>query len=85
MLVRKFNISVEEKLSLANRFGVTIGYYKPSREEYHEIVKKLAKKHENITLSQKELCEEANRWEMRHGGSSGRTAQQFIDWLAGKI
>ncbi|WP_369700358.1 DUF815 domain-containing protein [Clostridium estertheticum] len=40
MLVRKFNISVEEKLSLANRFGVTIGYYKPSREEYHEIVKR---------------------------------------------
>ena len=79
------NDTMQEKLSLANRFGVTIGYYNPSREEYHEIVKKLAKKHENITLSEKELCEQANRWEMRHGGYSGRTAQQFINWLAGKI
>ncbi|MCB2357222.1 DUF815 domain-containing protein, partial [Clostridium estertheticum] len=70
---------------LANRFGLTIGYNNPSRDEYDEIVKELAKKHENITLSQKELCEEANRWEMQHGGASGRTAQQFINWLAGKI
>ncbi|MBU3176479.1 ATP-binding protein, partial [Clostridium estertheticum] len=79
------NDTMQEKLSLANRFGLTIGYNNPSRDEYDEIVKELAKKHENITLSQEELCEEANRWEMQHGGASGRTAQQFINWLAGKI
>ena len=37
------------------------------------------------TLSDQELCAEANKWEMSHGGISGRTAQQFINYLAGRI
>ena len=75
--------TVEEKLSLVNRFGVTINYSKPTRNEYLEIVKELAKRYPEITLSEKELCEEANKWEMWHGGISGRTAQQFINYISG--
>lgn len=76
--------TMQEKLSLSARFGVTIGYYKPSQKEYFEIVKALAGKHPEITLTDEELCAEANKWELSHGGISGRTASQFINYLSGK-
>ncbi len=74
--------TMEEKLSLANRFGVTIGYYKPSRQEYHDIVRNLALRN-GLQIDEKELNLEADRWELNHGGVSGRTAQQFINHLLG--
>ncbi|MDO4274030.1 MAG: ATP-binding protein [Eubacteriales bacterium] len=73
--------TMQEKLSLVARFGVTIGYYKPSQKEYFNIVITLARKHPEITLSDEELTAEANKWEMSHGGISGRTAQQFVNYL----
>ncbi len=76
--------TMEEKLSLVNRFGVTINYSKPSQKEYFHIVTELAHK-EGIDMSDEDLCKEANKWELSHGGISGRTAQQFINYLAGKI
>ena len=76
--------TMQEKLSLVNRFGVSINYSKPSQKEYFNIVCQLAKRYDSITLSDEELCQEANKWELSHGGISGRTAQQFINYLAGK-
>ncbi len=76
--------TMQEKLSLVARFGVTINYSKPSQKEYFKIVTTLAKKYPSITLSEEELCAEANKWELSHGGISGRTAQQFLNYLAGK-
>mgnify|MGYP000482519304 FL=1 len=75
--------TMEEKLSLVNRFGVTINYSKPSQKEYFQIVVGLAEKN-GIHMTEEELCAEANKWELSHGGISGRTAQQFINYLAGK-
>ena len=75
--------TMEEKLSLASRFGVAINYSKPTREEYFHIVETLAEKH-GIQMEQEALRFEATRWEMRHGGISGRTAGQFITHLLGK-
>jgi len=75
--------TMEEKLSLANRFGVTIGYYKPSRQEFYEIVTALSEKN-GLNIDPDQLKLEADRWEMNHGGISGRTAQQFVDHLLGK-
>ena len=75
--------TMEEKLSLSSRFGVTINFSTPDRQEYHDIVKSLAKR-EGIDMDEEKLCFLANRWEIRHGGVSGRTARQFIDYLAGK-
>ncbi len=75
--------TVQEKLSLVDRFGITIYFEKPDRKEYEEIILKLAKRHE-IKMPKDELIAAANRWEMYHGGRSGRTAQQFIDYLLGK-
>ena len=75
--------TVEEKLSLVARFGVTINFSTPAQKEYFHIVKELASRHPEITLSEEELVDQANKWEMTHGGMSGRTAQQFIDYLLG--
>lgn len=79
---RHHSDTVEEKLSLVNRFGVTIGYSKPTPKEYYNIVFELAKR-AGITMTQEELSLEANRWELSHGGISGRTAQQFVNHLLG--
>ena len=76
--------TVEEKLSLVNRFGLTIGYLKPSKAEFENIVLELARKHPSISASDEEIIAEAHKWEMRHGGISGRTAQQFVNHLSGK-
>lgn len=75
--------TMEEKLSLVNRFGVTINFGKPSQKEYFNIVIGLAKRYPEITMSEEELKAEANKWELSHGGISGRTAQQFITYLLG--
>ena len=75
--------TMQEKLSLVNRFGVTINYSKPSQKEYFDIVLHLAAK-AGIKMSEDELKAEANKWELSHGGISGRTAQQFIYYLQGK-
>lgn len=73
--------TMQEKLSLVARFGVSIGFYRPSQKEYFNIVTTLAKKYPEITLTEEELMAEANKWELSHGGISGRTAQQFITYL----
>ncbi len=74
--------TMEEKLSLANRFGVTIGYYKPDRKLYHDIVRALADRN-GIEMEDEQLFLLSDQWEMSHGGVSGRTADQFINHLNG--
>lgn len=75
--------TVQEKLSLVARFGVTIYFGSPDKKEFQAIVKALAAR-EDINISEEELLLEANKWEVSHGGLSGRTARQFIDYLAAK-
>ena len=77
------NDTVQEKLSLVARFGVTIYFGRPNKKEFQKIVKVLAER-SDIQMSEEELFLEANKWELSHGGLSGRTAQQFIDYLLGK-
>ena len=74
--------SLEEKRSLADRFGMQIYYGKPTKEEYHRIIDALASR-EGIQRSREELHAEATKWEIRHGGVSGRSARQFIDYIKG--
>ena len=75
------NDTVQEKLSLSSRFGVTIYFGSPDMKQFQEIVRRLAEK-EEIELPEQELLAKANQWELSHGGLSGRTAQQFIDHIA---
>ncbi len=75
--------TVQEKLSLVSRFGVTIFFCAPDKKQFEQIVKALADRY-GVTMPEKELYLEANKWELAHGGLSGRTAQQFIDYLLGR-
>ncbi len=74
--------TVQEKLSLYARFGVTIYFGAPDKKEFQRIVTELAARCQ-ISMGEEELLAEANKWELSHGGLSGRTAQQFIDYLLG--
>ncbi|MCM1126255.1 MAG: ATP-binding protein [Lachnospiraceae bacterium] len=75
--------TVQEKLSLAGRFGVTIYFAAPNKKEFQNIVRVLAERY-HVTMPEEELLSEAGRWELAHGGLSGRCAQQFVDYLLGK-
>lgn len=75
--------TVQEKLSLFARFGVSIFFCAPDKKEFNTIVETLADRY-GVTMPKEELLLEANKWELSHGGLSGRTAQQFIDYLLGK-
>lgn len=75
--------TVQEKLSLVARFGVSIFFCAPDKKQFQNIVKTLAERHQ-VEIPEEELLLEANKWELQHGGLSGRTAQQFIDYLCGK-
>lgn len=76
--------TLEEKLSLSARFGVRINYSVPNHSQFQEIVCTLAQR-QGVKIPQETLLAEANKWELRHGGVSGRTAQQFINHVAGSL
>ena len=73
--------TMQEKLSLVARFGISIYFMSPNQKEFFGIVKGLAEKYPELTLTEEELLQKANAWEISHGGKSGRTAQQFITYL----
>lgn len=80
--------TMEEKLSLAARFGTSIFYPKPGRQEFLDIIEGIMEREaskQNVipAMDRDELTVLANKWEMRHGGLSGRTARQFVTYLLG--
>ncbi|MCI8296602.1 MAG: ATP-binding protein [Lachnospiraceae bacterium] len=77
------NDTVQEKLSLVARFGITIYFGAPEPKEFKKIVQVLAAR-EEIAMEEEELLLKAHQWELSHGGPSGRTAAQFITYLLGK-
>ncbi len=77
------NDTVQEKLSLVSRFGVSIYFGSPDKKQFQKIVSTLADRY-GVRMSEDELLLKANQWELSHGGLSGRTAQQFIDYLLGQ-
>ena len=62
---------------------MSIYFGKPDPKQFKEIVKTLADRN-GITMPQEELLLEAGKWELNHGGLSGRCAQQFVDYLLGQ-
>jgi Predicted ATPase (AAA+ superfamily) len=76
--------SLNEKIALADRFGLTITFPSPDQQEYLNIVNKLAQKHQ-VALGGEELSQQALQWEFSHSGRSGRVARQFIQHILGKI
>jgi predicted AAA+ superfamily ATPase len=78
------NDSVQEKLSLADRFGITVIFTAPDQDRYLEIASALAEQR-GLQVQQNILKKEALKWANRHNGRSPRTAHQFIDWLEGHL
>ena len=72
--------TMNEKLSLSDRFGITITYAKPTPQEYVNIALGLAHKN-GIDLPDEEIKQAALRWELNQKGMSGRTAKQFVENL----
>lgn len=75
--------SVNETISLSDRFGLIIYYYAPSQADYLEIIRHMLKK-KGIELDDEQLRIEGLRWEMNHSGRNGRTAQQFVTHYLGQ-
>ena len=76
--------SVEEKLSLSDRFGITVSFYSPDQKEYLKIVDGLAKSR-NINTDVEYLHAEALKWVRWHNARSPRTAKQFINWFEATV
>lgn len=74
--------TIQEKLSLSERFGITVVFSSPDKKEFLEIVEGLAEKR-GINVDKDWLQKEAMKWELMYNGRSARTAKQFIDWLEG--
>ena len=74
------NDILNEKLSLAERFGLTLMFNNPSQTEYLKIVKKLAV-NEALEIEEEKLKSKALKWSKWNNGRSGRSARQFINQL----
>jgi len=74
------NDTLQETLSLSERFGLTVLFSKPDKKLYLTIVRELAKRH-GITMDEKELDIQAEAFALRKGSRSARCAEQFIDSL----
>jgi predicted AAA+ superfamily ATPase len=72
--------TVEEKLSLAARFGLRVTFPPPDQQRYLDIVTGLARQR-GTKIPEGELIERAILWDRWHAGRSGRTARQFVDEL----
>lgn len=77
------NDGMQERLSLADRFGLSITFTSPDKAAYLNIVKGIAEQ-VNLTIDEEVLMEEALRWDARQKGRSGRTARQFVNYIHAK-
>ena len=76
--------SAEEKISLSDRFGLWLGFYQCSQDEYLSMIQSYAS-YFNLEIKDNELKELAIEWSVTRGSRSGRVAWQFIQDMAGKL
>ncbi len=76
--------SMNETISLSDRFGLVITFLAPDQEQYLAIIAHYLEK-EGVRLAPEELRILAHRWELEHSGRSGRTAQQFAVHYLGQM
>lgn len=77
-----FNDTMQELLSLSDRFGLTVTYQKPDKKLYLSVVEDLAKQYD-LKMSIEEVKIKAEAFALSRGGRSPRTAKQFIEHLKG--
>jgi uncharacterized protein len=76
--------TVEEKVSLSDRFGLWLGFHNCSQDEYLDMVQSYAR-HYKLKVAPDQLRREALEWSMTRGARSGRVAWQFIQDTAGRL
>ena len=76
--------TVQEKLSLSDRFGLRLFFISPDQQRYLEIVRGLARRR-GLAIAPDELERRALQWATWQNGRSGRTARQFVDHLTGAL
>ena len=76
--------SVEEKISLSDRFGLWIGFHNIDQNTYLEIINSYLKYFE-IEDANNEIRENSLKWSIQRGSRSGRVAWQYIVDVAGKL
>lgn len=74
------NDTLQESLSLSERFGLVVLFSKPNKKLYLEIVHKLAARY-GITMEEKELEIKAEAFALKRGNRSARCAEQFVQSL----
>lgn len=74
--------SVNEKVSMADRFGIKLYFDSLDQKEYFNLLEELAEK-EKLEISKEDLHAAAVKWEMSHTGRNGRVARQLINYLHG--
>lgn len=77
------NDSINETISLSDRFGLIINYRMPNQDEYIAIIDHYLRK-DGVELDKEELRVLGHRWEIEHSGRTGRTARQFVDHYLGQ-
>jgi uncharacterized protein len=75
--------TVQEQLSLADRFGMVVSFLAPTQERFLAIAAALARQR-GLEVADDRLRHLALQWATRHNGLSGRTARQFVDHLVGE-
>ena len=68
---------LDERLSISDRFGISIGFYECDQNLYLEIVRSYAKSF-GIKVKKEELIKRALQWQVQRGSRSGRVAKQFV-------
>ncbi len=76
--------ATEEKVSLSDRFGLRLAFYRISQSTYLQIVSHYAQK-QGLPIPKEELHQAALEWETSSSGRSGRLAYQFVTDLAGQL
>jgi predicted AAA+ superfamily ATPase len=76
--------TMQEKLSLSDRFGIRVIFPAPDQRRYLAVVESLARQR-GLTLEAETLRRRALQWAEWHNGRSGRTARQFVDHLEGEL
>jgi predicted AAA+ superfamily ATPase len=76
--------TLQEKVSLADRFGIQLAFVAPDQNEYLAIVCSMAQRR-NLKVPEDELKRQALQWVQLHNARSGRTARQFVDYLTAEL
>ena len=76
--------TLQEKVSLADRFGIQLVFVAPDQNQYLSIIQSMARRR-GIQSPAEELNKQALQWAQLHNGRSGRTARQFMDFLTAEL